>query len=252
MSPRSWRSEAFVKSPYNIIDILAFLPLPLRVVVGVPLMPTMEESPLAHIILACFVPLIRMLKLVRRFQKLQLLLHVLATVSDALKLLLYMISIIAPWRCPRAPGRLTKVLLFSSVLYVVDDPDNVDSLSTAIYMSTVTVTTVGYGVALSSGTGDVTPKTWPARIVSGVLCFISVLFMAMPLSAAWPRLRVQQRGDMPRLFKKFDADGNGALPCLGAEAARESCAVQLITVVSRGKPLKACPAQATEGGECYG
>lgn len=31
--------------------------------------------------------------------------------------------------------------------------------------------------------GDVTPKTWPARFVSGILCFISVLFMAMPLSA---------------------------------------------------------------------
>ena len=42
-----------------------------------------------------------------------------------------------------------KVLLFSTVLYVVDDPENVDSLSTAIYMSTVTVTTVGYGTELS-------------------------------------------------------------------------------------------------------
>ena len=37
--------------------------------------------------------------------------------------------------------------MFSTVLYVVDDPANVDSLSTAIYMSTVTVTTVGYGTA---------------------------------------------------------------------------------------------------------
>lgn len=41
----------------------------------------------------------------------------------------------------------TEVLMFSTVLYVVDDPANVDSLSTAIYMSTVTVTTVGYGTA---------------------------------------------------------------------------------------------------------
>lgn len=202
--------KAFMKSPYNIIDILAFLPLPLRIAVGVPTMPTMEQSPVAHFILVCFVPLIRMLKLVRRFQKLQLLLHVLSTVSDALKLLLYMVSII--------------VLLFSTVLYV-DDPDNVDSLSTAIYMSTVTVTTVGYG--------DVTPKTWPARIVSGCLCFISVLFMAMPLSVVGNAMsqtwsdrhrillvtRARQRlknwgvsaGDMPRLFKKFDADGNGEL-----------------------------------------
>lgn len=46
--------------------------------------------------------------------------------------------------------------MFSTVLYVVDDPANVDSLSTAIYMSTVTVTTVGYGTAprwLGEGVG---------------------------------------------------------------------------------------------------
>ena len=41
-------AEAFLKSPYNIIDILAFLPLPLRIAVGVPTMPTMEQSPVAH------------------------------------------------------------------------------------------------------------------------------------------------------------------------------------------------------------
>jgi len=203
--------KAFLKSPYNLIDILAVLPLPLRLAVAVPVVPSMEELPVAHFILVCFVPLIRLLKLVRRFQKLQLLLHVLSTVSDALKLLLYLVSVI--------------VLMFSTVLYVVDDPANVDSLSTAIYMSTVTVTTVGYG--------DVTPKTWPARFVSGILCFISVLFMAMPLSVVGNAMsqtwsdrhrillvtRARQRlknwgvsaGDMPRLFKKFDSDGNGEL-----------------------------------------
>ena len=53
---------------------------------------------------------------------------------------------------PSSPS--PKVLLFSTVLYVVDDPDNVDSLSTAIYMSTVTVTTVGYGTELSGGIFD--------------------------------------------------------------------------------------------------
>ena len=68
----------------------------------------------------------------------------------------------------------SQVLVFSIVLYVVDDWQHVDSLSTAIYMCVVTVTTVGYG--------DITPQTWPAKVVSGCLCFISVLFMAMPLS----------------------------------------------------------------------
>eukprot|EP00913_Durusdinium_trenchii_P007148 g6723.t1 len=81
--------KVWAKSPYNAIDILAIAPLPLRFAVGVTT-PTMEENPVAHYVLVCFVPLIRMLKLVRRFQKLQLLLHVLSTVIDALKLLLFM------------------------------------------------------------------------------------------------------------------------------------------------------------------
>ncbi|CAJ1453478.1 unnamed protein product [Effrenium voratum] len=202
--------KAYLKNPYNIIDILALLPLLVRLVFG-PATPTKDENIIVHFILACYVPLLRMLKLVRRFQKLQLLLHVLATVIDALKLLLFMISII--------------VLVFSVVLYMVDDPKNIDSLATAIWMCTVTVTTVGYG--------DITPVSWPAKIVSGVLCFISVLFMAMPLSVVGNAMsqtwsdrhrillvtRARQRlkswgvsaGDMPRLFKKFDRDGNGEL-----------------------------------------
>lgn len=46
--------------------------------------------------------------------------------------------------------------------------------TTAIYICTVTVTTVGYG--------DVTPTTNSGRALAGILCFISVLFMAMPIS----------------------------------------------------------------------
>ena len=38
--------------------------------------------------------------------------------------------------------------MFSMVLYAVDDPENIDSLATAIWMCTVTVTTVGYGAVL--------------------------------------------------------------------------------------------------------
>ena len=44
-------TEAFLKSPYNIIDMLAVLPLPLRLAVAVPVVPSMEELPVAHFIL---------------------------------------------------------------------------------------------------------------------------------------------------------------------------------------------------------
>ena len=35
-----------------------------------------------------------------------------------------------------------------------------------------------------------TPSTWPARAVAGMLCFISVLFMAMPISVSGQAFRV--------------------------------------------------------------
>lgn len=57
-----------------MIDVLAACPLVVRLFAGFPL-PTMEEDPVAHYILVCFVPMIRLLKMVRRFQKLQLLLQ---------------------------------------------------------------------------------------------------------------------------------------------------------------------------------
>ncbi|CAE7693225.1 KCNB2, partial [Symbiodinium pilosum] len=201
---------AFIKSPYNMIDFCALLPLAVRCYSGTEI-PTLAENLWVHYALTCFVPLIRLLKLVRRFQKLQLLLHVLTTVIDALKLLLFLVSII--------------VLIFAVALYMTDTPDNIDSLPLAIWMCTVTVTTVGYG--------DVTPSTWPAKGVAGMLCFISVLFMAMPISVVGNAMsqtwsdrhrillvtRARQRlknwgvsaSDMPRLFKKFDQDGNGEL-----------------------------------------
>ena len=65
--------KAFVKSPYNIIDFCALLPLVIRIIAGVET-PTLAENAVVHYTLVCFVPLIRLLKLVRRFKKLQLLL----------------------------------------------------------------------------------------------------------------------------------------------------------------------------------
>eukprot|EP00439_Symbiodinium_sp_Y106_P005559 s6183_g1.t1 len=305
--------KAFIRSPYNVIDFCALLPLIVRCISGTET-PTLAENAVVHYVLTCFVPLIRLLKLVRRFKKLQLLLHVLSSVVDALKLLLFMVSII--------------VLVFATALYMTDDPSNIDSLPLAIWMCTVTVTTVGYG--------DVTPSTWPARGVAGMLCFISVLFMAMPISVVGNAMsqtwadrnrillvtRARQRlknwgvsaSDMPRLFRKFDQDGNGELgmdefcdliarmkvgmkpseasdlfvafdtdgsggaqsvtlhvkKAVAGDAAasfdltlpasatvnelavqlaeREGCESQLITIVSRGKPLKAATILSDLGG----
>ena len=98
-----------------------------------------------------FVPVVRQLKLIRKFQKLQLLLHVLATTMDALKLLLFLVCLI--------------VLVFGCAFYVLE-PETMDSLSTSIYLCTVTVTTVG--------TYDMNPVSPVGKMMAGALCLTSV------------------------------------------------------------------------------
>ena len=93
----------------------------------------------------------RQLKLIRKFQKLQLLLHVLSTTMDALKLLLFLVCLI--------------VLVFGCAFYVLE-PDTMDSLATSVYLCTVTVTTVG--------TCDMNPVTPVGKTMAGALCLTSV------------------------------------------------------------------------------
>ncbi|CAE7355115.1 EMB2654 [Symbiodinium natans] len=149
----------FSKNMYTLIDVLAVVPLPIRIATGFEL-PAAAEFAFAHYLLVCVVPMLRLLKLIRRFGQIQLLAHVFRTTGDALKFLLFLVSII--------------VLLFSTLLYIFEPSSNVDSMFTAMWVSTVTVTTVGFG--------DITPVTSEGKMLMGVLCFFSSLFMAMPIS----------------------------------------------------------------------
>lgn len=62
-----------MKNLYNVLDLLAILPLPFRIAYGVQT-PTVSDNLVVHSLLYCFVPVVRQLKLIRKFQKLQLLL----------------------------------------------------------------------------------------------------------------------------------------------------------------------------------
>jgi len=198
-----------MKLSYTLIDVMAIAPLPVRAATGFVLPP--QENAFAHYTLVCLVPLLRLLKLIRRFGQIQLLAHVFRTTGDALKFLLFLVSII--------------VLLFSTLLYILEPAHNVDSMFTAMWVSIVTVTTVGYG--------DTSPITLPGKVCMGALCFFSSLFMAMPISVlgnamshAWTdrnrillmartRQRLKRHGfqasDLPRLFRQYDGNENGDL-----------------------------------------
>ncbi|CAK9099457.1 Potassium voltage-gated channel subfamily D member 3 (Voltage-gated potassium channel subunit Kv4.3), partial [Durusdinium trenchii] len=200
----------FMKHMYTVIDVLAVAPLPVRAATGF-VQPSLAEEPWAHYTLVCLVPLLRLLKLIRRFGQIQLLAHVFRTTGDALKFLLFLVSII--------------VLLFSTLLYILEPDHIVDSMFTAMWVSTVTVTTVGYG--------DITPITLSGKMLMGSLCFFSSLFMAMPISVlgnamshAWTdrnrillmartRQRLKRHGfqaaDLPRLFRQYDGNQTGDL-----------------------------------------
>lgn len=99
------------------------------------------------------------------------------------------------------PGFGLDTTRFSTLLYIFENEKVVDSMFTAMWVSTVTVTTVGwtlgewYAQAFRAGYGDITPETLAGKTrlgactndskrprLMGGLCFFSSLFMAMPIS----------------------------------------------------------------------
>jgi hypothetical protein len=197
----------FMLGFFNIVDFLSVLPLAHRLTpssVGL-----LSED--GRIIVCSLVPFIRLLKLMKWFEKLQLLLHAFELALEALPSLLYSMALIA--------------LFFAEVLYVVEPRESIESLPYAVWFTIVTMSTVGYG--------DYTPATDLGYIVASVLIITSALYMAMPLgivgnafSEVWndrDRLLVIKRfrgaflqggftvQAFQDIFAMFDTDGNGTL-----------------------------------------
>lgn len=195
----------FFKSAYNIIDILAALPLFLRVAVGVEA----PDDGFARFTLLCWVPLLRGLKLLRWLKQFHLFARVFENTWEALKFLLFLLFLI--------------VLLFASLFYLVEPRTNVVSFPQAMWYTIVTVTTVGY----------TPPETEAGHVVLTCLLISSVLYMAMPIGilgnafteiwkdrdfillASRTEDRLCQWGytaaDLPQIFALFDHEGKGEL-----------------------------------------
>jgi len=214
--PNRW---TFWHNLHNIIDIVAVLPLILRFSIGFVIpedgldKPFFEGSAMgaACSILLCVVPVIRLLKTLRRFERFRLLSCAFELCFEALPICLFSLLVLT--------------LVFASMIFMVEPRDNINSLPKAMWLTIVTMTTVGYG--------DVTPKSSAGSLVVAVLVISSVLYMAMPLgiigqafTQVWSdrdrillmrrtKDRLLQWGykatDIPVLFRSFDADGNGEL-----------------------------------------
>merc|ERR1712232_363089 len=81
--------------------------------------------------LLCVVPVVRLLKMLRGFHQIHLLAKAFRQAFEALPVLLFTLVVIT--------------LVFSSLIYLVEPRSNIDSLPRAVWLSIVTMTTVGYG-----------------------------------------------------------------------------------------------------------
>lgn len=202
---------AFFYTTYNCIDIVAGMPpLIVRALSGF-ICPTEQDNAAAHYFLLIILPALRLLKMLRRFQKFHLLQSAFKISLEALPFLLFILML--------------AVLVFSSMIYMVEPRDNIPTLPWAMWLTTISMTTIGYG--------DKYPVTSAGRVIISVLSIFSAMYMAVPLgiigssfSHVWGdrnrrlltrrfRDRLSQAGftafDIPELFYMFDSDKDGHL-----------------------------------------
>lgn len=203
----------FLSNVYNVIDSCAVLPLIVRAAIGFVIPGTEGEGfqAVTRNFLFCAVPVLRLLKTLQRFEHFRLLLSAFEISLEALPICLFPLFLLT--------------LIFSSLIFVVEPRDNIASLPEAMWLTLVTMTTVGYG--------DVTPKSTGGSIVVAVLVIVSLLYAAMPIGIIGQAFisvfndrdrvllitrtkhRLRQWGytadDIQLLFRRYDHDGNGEL-----------------------------------------
>jgi len=196
----------FFREVYNVIDIVAGLvPLTMRV------LAVATDTDLLHDSLVCVVPCLRMLKLLRHFEQFHLLTQAFAMAFEALPFLLYTLTLI--------------IFAFSSWVFLVEPRQNVPDFGTALWLSLLTASTVGYG--------DIVPETPTGKIAISILVVLAGIYTSIPFgivggafNQVWTdrdrlllmhrtRLRLLEVGiapeEFPALFRLFDSDGDGEL-----------------------------------------
>jgi len=198
----------FLWVPYNVLDLCVACPLVLRTFLS---MDVVKDGRFSQTFLFCIVPVLRLLKALRTFPNLKLVYYALSITREALTVPLFLLLVLT--------------LIFSSLFFLIEPRDNIETMPHAMWFVIVTVTTVGYG--------DVSPETVAGKVVASVLSVTGVLYMAMPLTIVgaafdytWKnrdaiilgglmQQRMCQWGlsetDLDLMFKHFDNDGSGEL-----------------------------------------
>lgn len=216
--------HAFFVDMFNIVDVAAGL-LPLITRLALLALSGHGSEADVGLALTCITPGLRLLKLLRRFEKFHLLLNAFYVALEALPVLLFTLVLI--------------VVVFSAGIYWVEPRDNIQSFPRAMWLTVVTMTTVGYG--------DTVPKSVAGYVIVSVLVIFSALYMAIPIgivgnafNRVWEdrdrllllhriRLHLGQKGydavDIPELFFLFDQDSDGQLSF--AEFCQMMCGLKL-------------------------
>jgi voltage-gated potassium channel len=148
-SPNRWR---YIFSFYGIIDLLSILPTYLSLVLP-------GTNYLLIIRLLRVLRVFRVLKLVRYLSEANLLTT--ALYQARRKVLLFFFVV------------LNLAVIFGSVMYIVEGPDNgFTSIPRSIYWTIVTITTVGYG--------DITPETPLGQIIASLVMLTGYCIIAVP------------------------------------------------------------------------
>jgi len=207
---------SFVMDGYNVMDFLAcILAVIVRVASGgakaVLLNDADQEGRWELSMMMLCLPVLRLMKLLRRFDSFHLIIKAFRNAMEALPVLIFILAVL--------------VLTFASIIYLVEPRNNIPSLMRAMWLTIVTVGTIGYG--------DIVPRSSKGSMVVSVLIVVSSLYMAIPLgivgkafSAVWDdrdRLLLMHRTrsrflasgykakDIPTMFFSFDVDSDGQL-----------------------------------------
>jgi hypothetical protein len=199
---------------FLLIDAVAALPFALFVAADVATPPRADGGTYGAgaFVILCVAPFIRLLKGLRYTQNLCILLtHSFWLLCEAIPSMVFVMLLIL-W-------------FFSSLIMLVEPIENIGSMTQAMWMAVITMTTIGFG--------DVYPVTQWGQIIVACLAVASLLYMALPIGIigsiftnVWEdrdrivvkqmiRERLLQWGytalDMPDLFNRFDPMGHGEL-----------------------------------------
>ncbi|KAK4476115.1 hypothetical protein MN116_001335 [Schistosoma mekongi] len=154
----------FIKSPMNLIDVIAILPYYFSVIFEVWLHSPLDSLVSMRKIVQMFriLRILRVFKLARHSQGLQALGYTLKQSYKELGLLMLFVVLV--------------VLLFSSLAYFAEKDDNkheFQSIPATFWWAIITMTTVGYG--------DITPKTVLGKVIGSICCICGVLIVGLPI-----------------------------------------------------------------------